>query len=123
MLKANDQAPLDIKVLDQNGETSNLRHLLGQKVLLYFYPRDNTPGCTLEACNFRDANSEISAKNIQIIGVSQDSLASHEKFANKHQLNFPLWSDPDHQLMVAFGAWGRKNLLVVNTSAPFVALF
>ena len=73
MLKENDQAPLDVKVINENGQETSLKEFLGRKILLYFYPKDNTPGCTVEACNFRDANQEISQKGFQIIGVSKDS--------------------------------------------------
>ncbi len=111
MLKENNQAPLSIKLIDEKGQETSLEKLLGKKVLIYFYPKDNTPGCTIEACNFRDANQEIANKNIQIIGVSKDSQSSHQKFKKKFSLNFPLWSDPDHKLMEAFGAWGEKRMM------------
>jgi thioredoxin-dependent peroxiredoxin len=111
MLKEKNQAPLSTKVVDEKGREVSLKKFLGKKVLLYFYPKDNTPGCTIEACNFRDANQEIANKNIQIIGVSKDSQDSHQKFKNKFSLNFPLWSDPDHKLMEAFGVWGEKKMM------------
>lgn len=90
MLKENDRAPLDVKVINENGQETSLKEFLGRKILLYFYPKDNTPGCTVEACNFRDANQEISQKGVQIIGVSKDSQTSHEKFKSNFSLNFPL---------------------------------
>ena len=111
MLQINDSAPLNIQVTDQNGQAISLKQLLGKKILLYFYPKDNTPGCTVEACNFRDANQQIAKHDIQIIGVSKDSVTSHQKFRDQHQLNFPLWSDPEHQLIEAFGAWGEKKMM------------
>ena len=111
MLKEKDQAPLNIKVINEQGQETSLKEFLGQKILLYFYPKDNTPGCTVEACNFRDANQEISAKGIQVIGVSKDSQDSHQKFSNKFSLNFPLWSDPEQKLMKAFGVWGEKKMM------------
>lgn len=111
MLKENDLAPLEIQVIDENNQKTSLKKYFGQKILLYFYPKDNTPGCTIEACNFRDANQEISAKGIQILGVSKDSAISHEKFKNKFTLNFPLWSDPEQKLMKAFGVWGEKKMM------------
>jgi thioredoxin-dependent peroxiredoxin len=111
MLKEKNQAPLSTKVVDEKGREVSLKKFLGKKVLLYFYPKDNTPGCTIEACNFRDANQEIANKDIQIIGVSKDSQDSHQKFKNKFSLNFPLWSDPDHKLMEAFGVWGEKKMM------------
>ena len=111
MLKENDLAPLEIQVIDENNQKTSLKKYFGQKILLYFYPKDNTPGCTIEACNFRDAIQEISAKGIQILGVSKDSAISHEKFKNKFTLNFPLWSDPEQKLMKAFGVWGEKKMM------------
>ena len=110
MLKINDQAPLDIKVFDEAGKLISLRSLLGKYVVLYFYPKDNTPGCTTEACNFRDANIELKELGAIVIGVSKDSVASHQKFKVGHQLNFPLWSDSDHKLLAAFGAWQEKKM-------------
>lgn len=109
MLKPQDKAPLNIKIIDENGDETSLKKYLGKYVVLYFYPKDNTPGCTTEACDFRDANDELQKMGVQVIGVSKDSLASHQKFSEKHNLNFPLWSDPDHKLLEAFGAWGQKN--------------
>jgi thioredoxin-dependent peroxiredoxin len=109
MLKPGDKAPLNTNIIDESGKFISLKSLLGKYVVLYFYPRDNTPGCTAEACDFRDANSELQKMGVQVIGVSKDSLKSHEKFSNKHNLNFPLWSDPDHKLLEEFGAWGQKN--------------
>ena len=111
MLKEKDQAPLHIRVINEQGQGTNLKQFIGQKILLYFYPKDNTPGCTVEACNFRDANQEISAKGIQVIGVSKDSQDSHQKFKNKFSLNFPLWSDPEQKLMKAFGVWAEKKMM------------
>lgn len=111
MLQPPAQAPLDITVYNQNDQAVRLRDLLGQWVVLYFYPRDNTPGCTTEACSFRDANSELQSLGVQVIGISKDSAKSHQKFTQDHQLNFPLWSDPDHKLLEAFGAWGEKKFM------------
>jgi thioredoxin-dependent peroxiredoxin len=109
MLKPGDKAPLNTNVLNQDGEKTSLNDLLGKYTVLYFYPKDNTPGCTTEACDFRDANVELQKMGVKVIGISKDSLESHQKFSDKHQLNFPLWSDPDHKLLEAFGAWGQKN--------------
>lgn len=111
MLQPTQKAPLDIKVLDHNNQETSLNTLLGNYVVLYFYPKDNTPGCTQEACSFRDFNAEIAKLEVKIIGISKDSHASHQKFSEKHQLNYPLWSDPDHRLLEAFGAWGEKKLM------------
>lgn len=110
MLKAGDKAPLSIKVQDENGQPISLNEYLGNFVVLYFYPKDDTPGCTVEACNFRDATAELQKLGASVIGVSKDSAASHQKFKEKHTLTFPLWSDPDHALLAAFGAWGQKKM-------------
>ncbi|MBT4124367.1 MAG: thioredoxin-dependent thiol peroxidase [Candidatus Pacebacteria bacterium] len=109
MLKIDKKAPLDINVLNEKGEKTSLQQMLGKYIVLYFYPRDNTPGCTTEACSFRDANTQLQELGVQVIGVSKDSIASHDKFTQKHSLNFPLWSDPDHALLEAFGAWKEKK--------------
>ena len=111
MLQPPASAPLDIIIQDQNDQPITLRDLLGKWVVLYFYPRDNTPGCTTEACSFRDANQELKQLGVEVIGVSKDSAKSHQKFAEAHQLNFPLWSDSKHALLEAFGAWGEKKFM------------
>lgn len=90
MLKEGEMAPLDIEVLDAKGNSTKLQDFLGQKIVLYFYPKDNTPGCTQEACDFRDFNPEIESLGAKIIGVSADSIESHTKFADKHELPFDL---------------------------------
>ena len=110
MLEKNQAAPLDIKVFAQDGSEVSLREMLGKPIVLYFYPKDNTPGCTKEACSFRDFNSELQELGIQVIGVSADSVESHKKFTAKHELNFPLWSDPEKKLLKAFGALGEKSM-------------
>lgn len=109
MLKPGDIAPLSQSVLDENGQPISLQKTLGKYVVLYFYPKDDTPGCTVEACSFRDANQELQKKGVTVIGVSKDSPASHKKFKEKYTLNFPLWSDPEHVLLEGFGAWGQKS--------------
>jgi len=111
MLQPQAIAPLDILVLDETNQPTSLRNQLGKWLVLYFYPRDNTPGCTAEACAFRDANSDIKKLGAMVIGVSKDNQTSHDKFKTQHQLNFPLWSDPEHQLLEAFGAWGEKKFM------------
>ncbi len=110
MLKINDSAPLDIKVLDDQNQEVSLRSFLGHYVVLYFYPKDNTPGCTTESCNFRDVNSDLKELSAKVIGISKDSVKSHLKFKEKYQLNFPLWSDSEHKLIEAFGAWKEKKM-------------
>jgi len=95
---------------DQNGKPVSLSDFSGQKVILYFYPKDDTPGCTAEACDFRDNYSGLVAKGINVLGVSVDSEASHQKFVTKHNLPFPLLADTDHQIVEAYGVWGEKNM-------------
>jgi peroxiredoxin Q/BCP len=95
---------------DQNGNPVSLSDFSGQKVILYFYPKDDTPGCTAEACDFRDNYSGLVAKGINVLGVSVDSEASHQKFVTKHNLPFPLLADTDHQIVEAYGVWGEKNM-------------
>jgi peroxiredoxin Q/BCP len=123
MLTSNSSAPLDITVLDQAGQPISLRSQLGHYTLVYFYPKDDTPGCTTEACSFRDAESEMQQLGVTVIGVSADSIASHKKFQEKYSLSFPLWSDPKHKLAEAFGAWGEKNFMGKVYQAIFRATF
>lgn len=107
MLREGTKAPEFILQIGE-GQTIGLSDFAGKKVVLYFYPKDNTPGCTKEACSFRDNYSAIIAKGAVVIGVSPDSLASHQRFRDKHNLPFYLGSDPDHKVAEAFGAWGKK---------------
>lgn len=111
MLKIGDKAPAAVKVLDSGGEPVSLAGLRGKRVLLYFYPKDNTPGCTKEACSIRDWRNELRKLGVEIIGVSKDSPKSHQGFIGKYKLNFSLWSDPDHKLMEAFGTWQKKKFM------------
>lgn len=96
---------------DQTGTLRSLKDFAGQWVLLYFYPRDNTPGCTKEACTFRDAIAKFEKLNIQILGCSKDSVESHKKFADKFKLPFPLLSDPDQTVHKQYGAWTEKGFM------------
>lgn len=99
-------------LIDQNGIVQSLKDYAGQWLVLYFYPKDNTSGCTTEACNFRDEREAIRALgNAEIIGISKDSVASHKKFADKHGLTFPILSDPDHTVIEAYGAWGKRTFM------------
>lgn len=98
-------------LLDQDDNQRTLSEFAGQWVLLYFYPKDDTPGCTKEACNFRDASSEFADAGVQILGCSKDTVASHKKFAEKYNLHFPLLSDPDRAIHKAYGAWTEKGFL------------
>ena len=108
-LKQGDKAP-DFKLPDQDGNIVSLNDFLGKKrVVLYFYPRDNTPGCTKEACSFRDTHSDFQEMDTVVLGVSGDSAKSHRSFIEKYGLNFPLLTDADHKVALAFGAWGEKK--------------
>ena len=109
MLQNGMQAPA-FSLPDQNGKTVSLSDFLGKKVVLYFYPKDNTPGCTRQACAFATAYSEFERKNAVVIGVSKDSISSHEKFAGKYNLLFILLSDPELQAIQAYGVWQEKKL-------------
>lgn len=93
---------------DQDGNTKTLNDFLGKWIVLYFYPKDDTPGCTKEACSLRDANDDLLALGAQVVGVSKDDEDSHRKFKAKHNLNFTLLSDPTGTTIEAFGAWGPK---------------
>ena len=104
-----ESAP-DFTLRADDGNEVRLSALRGQPVVLYFYPKDDTPGCTREACAFRDRRSELAALGAAVLGVSPDDVASHGKFRDKHSLNFPLLADPDHQVAEAYGAWREKNL-------------
>lgn len=109
MLKELDKAP-EFVLKDENNKDIALSDFIGKKVVLYFYPKDNTPGCTKEACSFRDVYDDILEAGAVVIGISKDSSASHEKFKNKHQLPFYLLSDPDNTVIEAYGAWQEKKL-------------
>jgi thioredoxin-dependent peroxiredoxin len=104
-----DQAPA-FSGPTQDGSTISLANLKGKSVVLYFYPKDDTPGCTKEACGFRDVYSQIQAKNAVVIGVSADSVKDHDKFAKKFDLNFPLLADESKACIEAYGAWGEKSM-------------
>lgn len=109
MLKIGDRMP-DFEVQDQNGGTVSSKDLLGRKTIVYFYPKDNTSGCTAEACNLRDNYEVLKAKGYNVVGVSKDSVASHKRFAEKYDLPFTLLSDPSTGMLQAFGAWGEKKM-------------
>lgn len=108
MLAVGDQAP-DFSA-DTDGGRIQLSELRGQRVVLYFYPKDGTPGCLFEACAFRDAHAELSAKGCVVLGVSADSVRSHSRFSARHRLPFRLVSDSDHAIAEAYGAWRQKTL-------------
>ena len=109
MLKEGMQAP-EFTLADKDGKSISLSDFLGKKVVLYFYPKDNTPGCTRQACAFAASYSEFEKKNAVVIGVSKDSVSSHEKFAEKYNLPFILLSDPELQAIQAYGVWQEKKL-------------
>ncbi|MEM3651848.1 MAG: thioredoxin-dependent thiol peroxidase [Nitrososphaerales archaeon] len=104
-LKVGDEAP-DFKLTDQDGKEVNLKSLKGSPIILYFYPKDDTPGCTKEACGFRDAFPEIRSKGAVVLGVSLDDVYSHKKFAEKYNLPFQLLSDKDKQVSRSYGVLG-----------------
>lgn len=108
MLQEGTIAP-DFTLLADGGSKVTLSDYRGKKVVLYFYPKDNTSGCTTEACNFRDDHSEIVAAGAAVLGISPDTVTSHDKFKAKYQLPFALLSDPDHEVAEMYGAWGEKK--------------
>lgn len=108
-MKIGQKAP-EFKVLSDEGKRISLSDFKGKKVVLYFYPRDNTPGCTRESCAFRDGLGKIKRKGAVVLGVSTDSVASHKSFKRKFDLNFPLLSDPEKQIANAYGVWKQKSL-------------
>lgn len=109
MLRIGDIMP-DFEVIDQDGNKVSSKDLIGKKTILYFYPKDNTSGCTAEACNLRDNHEALVARGYNVIGVSKDSAASHKKFKEKHALPFTLLSDTSTEMLQAFGAWGEKKM-------------
>ena len=109
MLNIGDRAP-DFALLDKDGNTVKLSDFIGKKTVLYFYPKDNTPGCTRQACAFAGLYDEFRNRGIAVIGISRDSVSSHLKFAEKYNLPFVLLSDPDRQAIEAYGVWQEKKL-------------
>ncbi|WEK20113.1 MAG: thioredoxin-dependent thiol peroxidase [Candidatus Pedobacter colombiensis] len=108
-LKEGQKAPA-ISAKDQNGNTVSLDQFIGKTVVLYFYPKDDTPGCTAEACDFRDNYQGLTAKGIVVLGVSVDDEKSHQKFVTKHSLPFTLLADTDKKIVTDYGVWGEKNM-------------
>lgn len=109
-LKIGDQAPI-FEGVDQNNKHISLKDFSGKKVALYFYPKDSTPGCTAQACSLRDHYSELIKNGIQVVGVSADSVGSHQKFAEKQSLPFPLIADTDRKVIEQYGVWGPKKFM------------
>jgi peroxiredoxin Q/BCP len=108
-LKKNDKAP-DFSLLDASGNTVKLSDFRGKKVLVYFYPKADTPGCTTQACSLRDASQTFDTHKVDIVGISPDPPEKLGKFDGKYGLGFPLLSDPDHRVAKAYGAWGEKSM-------------
>jgi peroxiredoxin Q/BCP len=108
-LEKGTKAPAFTLMAD-NGQKVKLADLQGSPVVLYFYPADDTPGCTRQACSFRDRSAELKKLGVKVFGISPDDVASHVKFRDKFQLNFPLLADPDHKVAEQFGAWREKNM-------------
>lgn len=109
MLKIGDKVP-DFTLADQAGKTHKLSEYKGKRTLFYFYPKDNTPGCTVEACSLRDNIEDLRADGLEVVGVSADSVKSHEGFAGRHNLPFTLLSDPDRTIIEAWGIWAEKSM-------------
>ncbi len=107
MIDINQDAP-DFELKDQDGQTKTLQDFRDKWLVLYFYPKDDTPGCTTQACSLRDANDDLIALGANVVGVSKDDQDSHTKFKAKHKLNFTLLSDPDAKTINDYGAWGKK---------------
>lgn len=110
MLKEGDKAP-DFGINDQNGKQHSLMDYKGKKIILYFYPKDLTPGCTVESCNLRDHYLELTNKGFEVIGVSADDEKKHQRFIAKHDLPFPLLADVDKKVINAYGVWGPKKFM------------
>lgn len=109
-LKIGDQAP-EINIKDQDGKTHQLADYKGKKLVLYFYPKDATPGCTAQACNLRDNIPALKKSGYEVLGVSADNEKSHQKFIEKQQLNFPLLADTEKELIQRYGVWGEKKFM------------
>ena len=109
MLNVNDKAP-DFALKDKDGNEVRLSDFRGKKVVLYFYPKDNTPGCTRQACAFSGAYREFAEKNVEVVGISRDSVESHVKFAERYSLPFVLLSDPELEVIKAYGVWQEKKM-------------
>jgi peroxiredoxin Q/BCP len=110
MIKVGNKAPL-FTLPDQDGKVHSLKDYVGKKVLVYFYPKDDTPGCTTEACNFRDDYEALSKMGLVILGISADSVKSHKKFAEKFKLPFPLLADESKEVIEKYGVWAKKKFM------------
>lgn len=121
-MNTGDKAP-EVLGKDEQGREIRLSDYKGTKLILYFYPKDNTSGCTAEACSLRDSYGELQAKGYEVVGVSKDSATSHQKFKEKHALPFPLIADVDHTLLEAMGAWGEKSMYGKKTMGTIRTTF
>jgi|SRR5690554_5673718 len=108
MLEKRSKAPA-FTLMDQNGDLVSLSDYDNQTIVLYFYPKDDTPGCTTQACSYRDHKEEFDKRNVEVIGVSKDDIKSHIRFKEKYNLNFPILSDPDTNVVQRYGVWQEKN--------------
>ncbi len=122
MLQPNHPIP-SFSLPDQHGNIRTNQEFKGKWLVIYFYPKDNTPGCTQEACSFRDSLDGFRKKNIEVIGISKDVVASHAKFAKKFDLSFPLLADPELGTIKAFGVWGRKTFMGIRYDGIFRTTF
>ena len=121
-MKIGDRAP-EVLGKDENRNEIRLKDFEGRKLVLYFYPKDNTSGCTAEACSLRDRYSELQGAGYEVVGVSKDSATSHQKFKEKHSLPFPLIADVDRTLLEAMGAWGEKTMYGKKTMGTIRTTF
>jgi peroxiredoxin Q/BCP len=110
ILQKGDKAP-DFNATDQNGNEISISKFAGKKIVLYFYPKDDTPGCTAQACNLRDNYKELIDKNYVVIGVSPDDMTKHQKFTQKYELPFSLIPDPDKEIINKYNVWGKKKFM------------
>jgi len=121
-LETGDKAP-DFKIPDQDESTVSLKDLKGSPAVIYFYPADDTPGCTKEACQFNDNLRAFNKAGIKVVGISPDGAAKHQRFRQKYSLKFPLLSDPEHTVMTAYGAWGEKTMYGKKTVGTIRSTF
>jgi peroxiredoxin Q/BCP len=115
MVEKGSKAP-DFTLPADDGSQVSLKDFRGKKVLIYFYPKDDTPGCTTQACDLRDRMPDLKAEDAVVLGISPDSVKSHQKFKQKYGLNFPLLADESHEVAEKYGAWGEKNLYGIKTT-------